>query len=140
MSAAGLIEVVAAVIWRGREFLAVKRPQGKDYAGWWEFPGGKVEPGETLEQALCRELLEELGIRPVRVEFWMDKGHRYPEYSVRLHFFHVRSFTGALSRLEGQDYAWMEPGPAGDRRFLPADVEVLRALAVQGAGSKMGRH
>lgn len=125
--------VVAAIVWQagpeGRRFLAVDRPPGKLLAGYWEFPGGKVDPGETLEQALARELLEELGIRPLDVEFWQELVHVYPHGAVRLYFFHVLRFEGVPAGLEGQHLAWLTPGAEHGLNFLPVDEELLAQLA-----------
>lgn len=123
------IDVVAAIIWRDGRFLAVDRPEGKAMAGWWEFPGGKVAPGETEGHALVRELQEELGITPTEFEFWREKRHSYPHAVVRLRFYHVRAFTGEPSGLEGQRLDWLCPGEAPDVPFLPADEEILAHLA-----------
>jgi len=127
-------DVVAAVIWRDGRFLAVERPAGKAYAGFWEFPGGKVEPGEGLDQALARELDEELGIAPLDAELWREKRHVYPEYAVRLFFFQVRTFSGALKPREGHRVAWISPHEPDAREFLPADREIRAALTHAGQG------
>ncbi len=126
------IQVVAGILWRDGRFLAVERPRHKVHGGFWEFPGGKAEPGESLEEALGRELCEELGVRPLSVDFWREKRHVYPEYAVRLFFFHVRAFSGEPAAREGQTMAWIEPGRDGGRPFLPADAEILAALNEQG--------
>jgi len=122
------IDVVAAVIWRGRKFLAVKRPPGKPQAGFWEFPGGKVEPGESLEQALARELGEELDIQPTTWAFWLEKRHAYEHIRVRLFFFHVYQFAGRTLAREGHELRWLEP-QAADVPFLEADTDIVRLLA-----------
>jgi 8-oxo-dGTP diphosphatase len=122
------IDVVAAVIWRDGRFLAARRPEGKPQAGYWEFPGGKVEPGESLERALARELDEELGIRPAEAAFWCEKRHAYPHLRVRLHFFHVYRFTGRLTPREGHELRWLTPG-AADVPFLEADTQIVDLLA-----------
>lgn len=122
------IDVVAAVIWRGSRFLAVRRPPGRPQAGFWEFPGGKVEPGETLEQALARELDEELGIVPTTWAFWREKRHAYPHLRVRLHFFHVYQYAGLAAPREGHELRWLAP-QAADVPFLEADTEIVALLA-----------
>ncbi len=123
------MDVVAAVIWQDGEFLAVRRPEGKPLAGYWEFPGGKVEPGESLEAALARELEEELGIVPESFAFWREATHAYEHLAVRLHFFHVTAHTGRLHAREGHALAWFAPGKTGDTPFLPADREILNQIA-----------
>lgn len=123
-----MLTVVAGIIWRGGRYLAVERPEGSRMAGWWEFPGGKVEPGESGEQAVIRELREELGITPRDVEFWRDLVHHYDDFSVHLHFFHIRDYLGELAPLENQRMVWVDPGRAHGLRFLPADAPVVDAL------------
>lgn len=134
MSERGEIHVVAAVIWRedGR-YLAVERPDHGPWAGWWEFPGGKVEPGEEREVALARELLEELNITPVSFEFWREKRHSYRRMDVNLYFYHVFEYVGKLVPREGQVMTWLDPAHPGSRVFLPADVEIVADLRQRGA-------
>jgi 8-oxo-dGTP diphosphatase len=122
------MEVVAGILWRGGRYLAVERPEGKRHAGFLEFPGGKVEPGEGLEQALARELEEELGIRPLALRFRLCKEHDYPDFSVRLHFFDVTAFEGDPRGLENQALLWVRPGEAPVDRFLPADRDMVPLL------------
>lgn len=124
------IEVVAAILWRDGRFLAVERPQGKAMAGLWEFPGGKIEPGETAEAALVRELAEELGVTALQFAFWKKKTHAYPALRVRLHFFHVHDFSGTLEALEGQRMSWVSPDEAQGLPFLEADQDIVCDLAV----------
>jgi 8-oxo-dGTP diphosphatase len=123
------INVVAAILWKNGRFLAVKRPQGKPLAGYWEFPGGKVEPGESLEQAVVRELAEELDLVVGGCRKYAQKSHAYDHANVRLHFMQVEEWRGDPKALEGQDMAWLSPGEAKAKEFLPADAEVLKALA-----------
>lgn len=130
------IFVVAAVIWRQERYLAVCRPEGMPWAGWWEFPGGKIEPGESREAALSRELREELGITPEQMVFWREKRHSYPDKDVHLYFYHVFEYQGTLRPLEGQELCWIDPGAPGDLAFLPADVELVDTLRRQGAPSQ----
>ena len=129
------IDVVAAVIWDGPCFLAVQRPPGASMAGYWGFPGGKVEPGEERDTALVRELREELDMTPTAFEYWRQLDHDYEHISVRLHFYHVREFEGDLTANEGQRMIWLAPGGTGlcDERgreleFLPADFDIVTDL------------
>ena len=120
--------VVAGVVWREGRFLGVERPPGKAHAGWWEFPGGKVEEGESLEAALIRELTEELSFTSTRLVFWRQKRFAYPQGPVLLNFFHVTHFTGEVIPLEGQRFAWFTPGQADASIFLPANADIVPAL------------
>lgn len=120
--------VVAGVVWRDGLFLGVERPAGKAHAGWWEFPGGKVEPGETLEAALIRELQEELSFMSTELSFWRKKRFVYPGGPVLLNFFHVTAFDGEVIPREGQRFAWFKPGEADVSLFLPANADIVPAL------------
>ena len=109
-------------------FLLTSRPQGKAYAGYWEFPGGKVEPGESTHQALCRELREELGIEVTAASAWKVEVIDYPHALVRLHFFKVTGWTGTLEMREQQASLWaMIPVTAAP--ILPGTIPVLEWLA-----------
>jgi 8-oxo-dGTP diphosphatase len=125
------LEVVAAILIQpdGRVFLA-SRPHGKVYAGYWEFPGGKVEAGESLEHALARELKEELGIVPVRATRWITKVYIYPHATVRLNFFRVWQWQGAPHPHEGQNFAWEDPAHCDVAPLLPANFPVLKGLSL----------
>lgn len=124
-----IIEVVAAVLTRPNgEVLLASRPAGKVYAGYWEFPGGKVETDESLEHALARELKEELGIAAVRATRWITKIFAYPHATVRLNFFRVWDWQGEPHPHEGQAFAWDNPGGHSVEPLLPANFPILKAL------------
>lgn len=123
------LEVVGGILWRNNTFLAAQRPKGRSQAGFWEFPGGKVEPGETLEAALIRELEEELSLAVRNPVFWRTVEHDYPGKSVRLHFFHVTEFSGVPTSNDGQAFRWVTPAEALALPFLEADRPLLEALA-----------
>lgn len=109
-------------------FLLTSRPEGKVYAGYWEFPGGKLEAGETVEQALRRELHEELGITIGPAELWKTQLVDYPHALVRLHFCKVRRWEGELQMREAQSFAWQRL-PVEVVPVLPGTVPVLSWLA-----------
>jgi 8-oxo-dGTP diphosphatase len=123
------VEVVAAIIERpdGR-FLLAQRPAGKVYAGYWEFPGGKVEPGEALAAAIARELHEELGIEVEIADPWIVRIYAYPHAKVRLNFFRVRAWHGEPHGKEEQQLAWQHASAVDVAPLLPANAPVLRAL------------
>ncbi len=124
-----LVEVVAAVIERpDGAFLLAQRPEGKVYAGYWEFPGGKVEPGEPLAQALARELHEELGIEVERAYPWIVQTYAYAHANVRLNFFRVRAWRGVPHGKEAQQLSWQQLAALDVAPLLPANAPVLRAL------------
>jgi len=126
-----VIEVAAAVIQRadGR-FLLAQRPPGKVYAGYWEFPGGKIEPGEAPERALARELHEELGIDIERVYPWVTREYVYPHGHVRLNFFRVLAWRGEPHPREDQAIAWQAIESPSVSPMLPANAPVLASLAL----------
>ncbi|MEB2347420.1 MAG: NUDIX domain-containing protein [Comamonadaceae bacterium] len=111
----------------GRMLLST-RPPGKAYAGYWEFPGGKIEAGESVAQALRRELQEELGITIAAAHPWKVTEHDYPHALVRLHWCKVYEWQGALEMREGQQMAW-QSWPPMVRPLLPGAFPVLEALA-----------
>jgi 8-oxo-dGTP diphosphatase len=126
-----VIEVAAAVIERrDGSFLLAQRPPGKLYAGYWEFPGGKVEPGEDPARALFRELHEELGIDVERAYPWIRRVFTYPHGTVGLNFFRVTQWHGAPHPREDQAIAWQLPGAAIAAPMLPANAPVLASLAL----------
>jgi 8-oxo-dGTP diphosphatase len=119
---------VGVLIDRQGQFLLTSRPDGKVYAGYWEFPGGKLEAGETVEQALKRELHEELGITIGHAHPWKVEMVDYPHALVRLHFCKVFDWQGEFEMREGQSMAWAEL-PVQVAPVLPGTVPVLRWFA-----------
>jgi 8-oxo-dGTP diphosphatase len=122
------IDVVAAIIRKNDEILITQRLDGVHLARLWEFPGGKVEAGESLEAALRREIQEELGIK-IRVEdefFTVD--YDYPSKSVRLHFFNCVVLEGEVRPLDVADLRWIKPHDIGNYKFPPADVDLVEKL------------
>ena len=125
------LEVAAAVIQRpGGDFLLARRPTGKVYAGYWEFPGGKIEAGEPPETALARELREELGIEAQTAYPWLTREYVYPHAAVRLSFFRVTRWRGDPHPRERQEIAWQRLGAPLAEPMLPANAPVLAALAL----------
>jgi 8-oxo-dGTP diphosphatase len=120
--------VVAGILLDQGKFLAVQRPPGKPLAGYWEFPGGKVEAGESPKDALARELSEEIGILPLRCVLWREKRKAYQEARVRLLFFLVHEYSGCPRPLEGQNLQWLTRREALEMPFLEADLEIIHAL------------
>ena len=110
------------------QVLLGKRPEGKPWAGWWEFPGGKIEEGESAFHALQRELDEELGTRAIEAYSWLTRTFDYPEKTVKLHFFMVRRWTDEPHGREGQEISWQNPAALNVTPMLPANEPVLAAL------------
>lgn len=128
-SITSIIEVAAAVLQRpDGTFLLAQRPEGRIWAGYWEFPGGKVEAGETAHDALVRELHEELGIEAVTVFRWLTRVFTYPHATVRLNFFRVTQWRGDLYPHEGQQFSWQHATDVEVAPVLPANAPVMRAL------------
>ena len=126
-----MIEVAAAVIQRpDGSFLLAQRPQGKVYAGYWEFPGGKIEAGEEASRALSRELHEELGIDVEHAWPWITRVFTYPHGTVRLHFFRVTAWKNDPHPREDQAIAWQRSDAAMVAPMLPANAPVLASLAL----------
>jgi 8-oxo-dGTP diphosphatase len=126
-----VVEVAAAVIQRADgAFLLAQRPAGKVYAGYWEFPGGKVEAGEAAEHALARELHEEIGIDACTAYPWITRVYAYPHATVRLNFFRVTAWKGDPHPREEQAIAWQRFGAPLVEPMLPANAPVLAALAL----------
>jgi 8-oxo-dGTP diphosphatase len=120
-----IVEVAVGVLIRADgAFLLTSRPVGKVYAGYWEFPGGKLEAGESVEQALRRELIEEIGITIGAAHAWKQELVDYPHALVRLHFCKVWQWSGQLHMREGQSFAWQQL-PVTVAPVLPGTVPVL---------------
>jgi 8-oxo-dGTP diphosphatase len=123
------LDVVAGILLAadGRVLIA-ERTGDRPFNGMWEFPGGKIGAGESRQQALTRELAEELGIVVQKTNFFMSLEHDYPDRSVRLHFFKITGWSGDPSGLEGQEIQWLLPADIEDGLMLPADAPVIKAL------------
>jgi 8-oxo-dGTP diphosphatase len=133
-----MILVVAAALYDGEgRVLIAQRPAGRHLAGRWEFPGGKVSPGESEGAALVRELREELGIEVQASRPFMRLNHSYPDRSVELSLWIVERFTGTPRGLDGQELRWVAPADLGQHELLEADrpfVEALVELAESACG------
>ena len=126
-----IVDVAAAVIERpDGSFVLAQRPPGKVYAGWWEFPGGKVEAGEPAEHALARELHEELGIDVQTAYPWICRVHVYEHATVRLNFFRVTRWRGEPQARENQRIIWQRIDAPIAEPMLPANAPVLALLAL----------
>jgi 8-oxo-dGTP diphosphatase len=131
LSEAPIVAVAAAVLLRrdGRVLLAQRLP-GTPFPGYWEFPGGKLERGESARGALARELHEELGIEVIRAAPWLTQRYDYPHANVELNFFRVFDWRGEPTGRDGQALAWQIPGAIEVAPLLPANTAILRALAL----------
>ena len=123
-----MVEVVAALIWRGERFMICQRPAHKARGLLWEFVGGKVEPGETKAEALMRECREELDITVAVGEEYMALTHVYPDITVHLTLFNCTVAAGEPKLLEHADLRWITPAEIPEYDFCPADVEILRKI------------
>lgn len=121
-------EVVAALIWDQDRFLICRRPAHKARGLLWEFVGGKVEAGETDQQALARECREELDISLVVGELFMDVTHAYPDITVHLRLYEAVIASGEPKLLEHCDLRWITPAEMGDYEFCPADEEIVERI------------
>lgn len=123
-----ITEVVAALIWQGEQFMICQRPAHKARGLLWEFVGGKVESGETKEQALIRECREELAVTVSVGEIFMDVTHEYPDLTVHLTLFNAEIAEGKPQMLEHNDIRWITSREIPDYDFCPADVEILSEI------------
>ena len=123
-----MTEVVAALIRQGEQFMICQRPAYKARGFLWEFVGGKVEPGETKEQALIRECREELAVTLSVGDVFMDVVHEYPDLMVHLTLFNAIIAEGEPVKLEHNDIRWITPSEIPNYDFCPADVEILKRI------------
>lgn len=123
-----MLDVVAALIWNEDKFLICQRPATKARALMWEFVGGKVEKGETKEEALIRECQEELGITLNVGDIFMEVIHEYPDITIRLTLFNATIKSGTIQMLEHNDIEWITPSEITNYQFCPADEEILSRL------------
>jgi 8-oxo-dGTP diphosphatase len=131
VSTDALVRVAAAVLLRGDgKVLLAQRLAGKPYPGYWEFPGGKLEQGESPRDALVRELAEELGIAVTRAAPWLTQRFVYPHAHVELNFFRVFDWEGQPHGRDGQAVTWQTPGAFDVEPLLPANATVLRSLGL----------
>ena len=124
-----IVDVAVGVVTHGDgRVLLAQRPQGKPMPGYWEFPGGKIEPGEAPAAALVRELHEELGIDIEQALPWITREYRYPHATARLHMFHIKHWQGDPHGREGQQLSWQDPHAVDIEPLLPANHGILKAL------------
>ena len=123
-----MTEVVAALVWKNNKFMICQRPAHKARGLLWEFVGGKVEPGETKEQALIRECREELAVTLRVGEVFMEVTHEYPDLTVHLTLFHATIAEGVPQMLEHRDIKWITPDEIPNYDFCPADEEILENI------------
>ena len=128
METGKIIQVVAALIWEGDRFLICQRPETKARGLLWEFVGGKVEPGETRQQALIRECREELDITVEPESLLMELTHVYPDLTIHLSLFRCRMVKGPPRLLEHRAMRWIRPEETEQFPFCPADEEILKKL------------
>lgn len=123
-----MTDVVAALVWDNGKFMICQRPAHKARPLLWEFVGGKVEPGETKEQALIRECQEELAITLSVGKVFMDVVHEYPDISIRLTLFNATIAEGIPQKLEHNDIQWITPAEIPNYDFCPADKDILSKI------------
>ena len=123
-----MTQVVAALIWDKDKFMICQRPAHKARALLWEFVGGKIEPGETEEQALIRECREELAVTLSVGDIFMDVVHEYPDITVHLTLFHAAIAEGTPQKIEHNDIQWITPAQIPNYDFCPADTQILQRI------------
>lgn len=120
--------VTAGLIWKEGRLLITKRPPGAHLAGYWEFPGGKQEPRESLRECLEREIREELGIEVRAGMHFLTVAHEYGSKRITLHIFHCSAIKGRPATLEGQEFLWVLPEDLSNYSFPPPDKAVIEVL------------
>lgn len=130
--ASGPVVVAAAVVIREGRVLLTRRTEGQHLAGLWEFPGGKLESGESPEEALIRECREECGIEVAVLEILEVTHHRYPEKDVLLLFYRCELHAGEVRHVQVADHAWVSPADLGDYQLPPADEPVVARIRALG--------
>ena len=125
-----MVEVVAALIWDKDKFLICQRPENKARGLLWEYVGGKVEPGETKQEALIRECKEELDVTISVGDAFMDVIHEYPDITVHLTLFYAQIVSGEIRLLEHNAVAWITPDEIPNYAFCPADKEINDKIAI----------
>lgn len=129
-----MIDVGCAIIrgkrndWEETHILIAQRKPGVFLGGYWEFPGGKLEPGETIQACLVREVYEELGVHVKAAELFSVQEHAYPEKTVRLHFYFCDWISGEACKHDCADFRWVRPEEMKDFNFIPADTEMINEL------------
>ena len=123
-----MVEVVAALIWEGNKFMICQRPAHKARGLLWEFVGGKVEQGETKEQAIIRECKEELNVLLSVGDMFMEVIHEYPDLTVHLTLFNATIVDGEPQKIEHNDIQWITPSEIQNYEFCPADEEILKEI------------
>lgn len=125
-----MVQVAAALIWRGDKFMICQRPVTKTRALQWEFVGGKAEKGETLQQTLIRECMEEIGVEVTVDDIFMEVDHEYPDITIHLTLFNARLKDGDEPKmLEHNDIRFITPSEIPQYEFCPADKEILKKIA-----------
>ena len=122
------LQVAAALIWRDGKLLITSRPKGRHLAGFWEFPGGEQEEGETLRSCLEREIKEELGIEIKAGKRLLSIQHEYETKCITLHVFHCSGLKGRPAAQEGQEAKWVRPDELPNYKFPPPDLKVIDML------------
>ena len=130
-----MTEVVAALIWHGERFMICQRPAHKARGMLWEFVGGKVEPGESKEQALVRECREELAVEVAVGDIFLEVTHTYPDITVHLTLFHASIVQGVPQKLEHNDIRYITVDEIPQYEFCPADDVILQKLRQEGGRS-----
>ena len=130
-----MTEVVAALIWHGERFMICQRPAHKVRGMLWEFVGGKVEPGESKEQALMRECREELAVEVAVGDIFLEVTHTYPDITVHLTLFHASIVQGVPQKLEHNDIRYITVDEIPQYEFCPADEVILQKLRQEGGRS-----